>query len=336
MPTARTWPLLLLLLALPLLAAQRTYPLRYRFVAAQTLSYETRTSVSGRITMKGQGTEQRALPVALELTDRLHLRISQVKEDGSAWLTAQLQQLQMSSSGVGGGLVFEVAAEADGVRVRSGNRNWLVSREAPGEVAPIVAGFSTTDAALLTEPAKLLVAPSGRLLEKQGKLWHERLAGVAVMGPLAPLLQPFGTGLPELPGQALATGQSWEQEREMPLPGGERTYPVTVISELGPSETIGPYQTVGIDFEGSARLADQPLAFEPAPGVVIPMTLKTLNHDLRGRTALDAERGRLVEQHLVSQVQVTSDGQLVGPFTIEADITTESTMLLLAAEEPAP
>ena len=184
----------------------------------------------------------------------------------------------------------------------------------------------------MTLPVKLLVTPAGHVLKQQGQTWSARLAGVAVLGTLTPLLQPFGSGLPELPGKPLPTGQEWVQDRAAPLPGSTETYPLRVTFTVGGRETIGPYDTVRIEFDCRTNLADRAFRFDGLPGVTLPLTVESLSHQFHGRSALDAERGRLVEQHLVSQFVSTSVGQTDRAFTLNSEVKIESTMLLLAVE----
>ncbi|MCC7495632.1 MAG: hypothetical protein IT204_24995 [Fimbriimonadaceae bacterium] len=331
----RCW--LLLLVGSAVGGAEQDWPVRYRWTAGEALTYETRTTISGRLTLKTGTAAPRVLPVGLEVTERVGWLVAATRDDGGAVLQVALTALTVATTGVGGGQQFRLALTPQTARVQQGERVWELARPAAGQALPtepLFGEFRPADALALGQPLKLTVSQGGQVLSREGKGWRERLAGVPVVGPYAPLLQPFGEVLPELPGKPLPAGQEWAQDRQVPLPGSAETYPLVLHFLLGGAETIGPYDTVRIEFEADARTGDRPLQFALAPGAPVALNLSSLTHEVRGRLSLDPQRGRLVEQTFRALVRSTAEST---ELQVEADLDLRATMLLLSAEsDPAP
>jgi hypothetical protein len=167
--------------------------------------------------------------------------------------------------------VFEVSETGDGVRIRRGERTWTVPHPGPGTPLgeTIVEGFTTTDAAHLTDPVSLLLSGGGQLLQQQGQRWPDRLAKAAVVGSFAPLLQPFGEASPSSPGRPLPTDRSGRRIRVATPPALVMQYPSRVHYLVGGAEASG-VPDGPIEFEGRRRTRRRTVLFPLTPDQTVP------------------------------------------------------------------
>lgn len=325
----------LVTLALSVAAQAKDYDLRYRFTAGESWTYETRATVEGQVSVNAAQREPQALPLAVESIERMQYTVSLVKDDGSAWLLGELKSLQFSTTGFGDGVIFEVRDTGDGAEVRSNQKTWTIDREDPDPqvgATQIGPGLTVGQAAALLEPVKLYLSPGGAVLEQEGKNWHQRLDGIPLLNTMIPLLSPFGEHLPELPAKPLANGTEWRQERTVALPGSDEEYGLEVVSTVLEPRPVGPYETIVVGFQARNHEAGRTFQFSPGPGLAVPMTLESLDHVLSGELLFDDGAGRLVEQRMVSEVEVEAAGQLVEPLLLHATLTVNSTKLLTDVE----
>ncbi len=309
--------------------AQRNYPFLYAFRAGETLVYETRSQSTNRVEVTADGQARRRLEATVEVLERNALRISVVREDGSAWLAWGLKQLNLRL-GSPPQPALEVTAAANGARVVVGDRAWAVP--GPGSNDEVLPGLSASAAAGLLAPVRLLLGHDGQVQARDGQYWSERLALVPALAAWATWLQPGGAGLPELPGRALAIGDEWKQERLVPLPLSHERYPVELVHALAGTEVVGPHPTVRVDIEASTSLDPRPIVFEPQPGQAVRLRLESLRHDLSGRLQFDCEHGRLVEHKLAWRVSATGRGDQPAGLAISSLAQVQCATVLMSSD----
>ncbi len=193
-------------------------------------------------------------------------------------------------------------------------------------------GFTTLDAAQLFVPVKLLIAPTGEILEQAGRGWQEQLAKSNPMGAWLPILRPVGDGLPELPGREVAVGQSWHQERQLSMPMADQKYPIQIEFTLAaptPETSGAPFA-----YAGALEMADVALTVEPVPGLAVPLKLTSLQNTLQGTGLFDPQTGTLTALELRSTIESHGRGELQTGFSLDSNLTVTS-QRRLAPESPA-
>ena len=313
-----------------------TFALRYRFEAGATLTYETRTSAVGRIAVReGREEKQPPLPIGLDAMDRTTYTVKSVAADGTAVIEARLVALTLTSTIPGQGSL-EVNRRKDDVVVRA-NGQELPHLPLPSAGKPtppdVITAFGGWDPLKLLAPTQLGVTPAGLVTVQAGTSWVKTLVQMPTFGQLAPYFQPFGPAFLELPGRALELGKEWDQTRQLPLPGlpapgGEASYPLDVLFCIDAKQTMGKQETAKIGFEGAATVQDKPIRLLVG-GSAMALTLETLTHHLRGTVNFDAEKGRLFEQHLRSELTSVCLGGPNHEFTIDFAVTVEAGMVLV-------
>jgi len=320
------------LLAGTSLAAPPTYPLRYRFAAGEVLTYETKTSALGKLAVRVNGEDRHApLPVGLDISDRTRYEVKSVAADGLATVEVRLMFLSGGSS-IPGQFLLVLERLPDGVLVKRGEAQWKLppveaGKPTPGEVTEAFGGW---DPVGLLQPQTVTMTPAGLVAPKAGAPWVAHLAKLPSFGQLAAYFQPFGQPLPELPGRGLELGQEWEQPRAVPLPGvGAATYRLDVLFALANRQTVGPFETVKISFDGATTLQDQPIKLNVPGSGPLDMKVQTLTHRLTGAFNLAPEEGRLVDHSLRSEVSCQSRGGANDSIFIDSGIVVEAAMNLI-------
>jgi len=310
-------------------AAPPTFALRYRFSAGQTLIYATHTSAVGQVTEHSAKTGgPGSLPLGLDISDRTRYEVKSVAADGTATIEARLLQLSLSST-IPGQLALLVDRRADQTEVHCAGKQWTIANNQVGKpVAEIVAAAGGWDPLTLLAPTVMTVATSGQTTRVSGLPWVQRLGQWKPCVGLAPFFQPFGPGFLELPDRSLELGAEWDQTRQLPLPGSTSSYPLQVVFGVEGKQTLGKDETAKIGFEGAATLQDKTIRVEVETGSV-PVVLETLTHHLRGGLNFNCEAGRLVEQHLKSELSTVGVGGPNHETTIESSVTVEATMSLM-------
>ena len=328
-----TWLWTCCLAALTAAAAPTTYPLRYRFSAGDVLTYETKTSALGKLAVQVNGENRHApLPVGLDICDRTRYEVKSMADDGTATVEIRLMFLSGGSS-IPGQFLLELERLADGVSIRRGDAQWKlpppeVGKPSPGEVSEAFGGW---DPMGLLAPCQVTITPAGLVKPKSGAPWVKHLATLPSFGQLAAYFQPFGQALPELPGRSLELGQEWEQPRAVPLPGdAAKTYSLDVLFALANRQTMGPFETVKISFDGATTVQDEPIRLTVPGSGPLDMKIQTLTHRLTGAYNLAPEQGRLVDHSLRSEVNCQSRGGPNNSIFIDSGIVVEAAMNLLA------
>ena len=305
--------------------AEPGYSFQYTFHTGDQLTYETRSTSHSRVEAAAQGQAAQRFEARLEVRERTLLRVSVVREDGSAWLAWMLRQLSLQW-GPAGTPAVEVSAGEAATTVRCGPRTWTVPGEEQAEVAP---GLTAGSAAGLLAPVKLLVARTGRTLARDGRFWSEQLAALPAMAAYGPLLAPAGSGLPELPGRTLGLGDQWRQERTVALPFSRRTYPLELVYAVAAGDVVGPFRTVRVDVTCGAQPGPQRVECELRPGWTVPLELDKLQWELGGRLQLDPAAGRLVEQRLDWRTDAAGHADQPAGLTLSSRVEVSSVTTLL-------
>ncbi len=279
--------------------------------------------------------EAQQLPLRMTVDDTVRYRVSRVKPDGSAWVAVELAELKIHGRMFDLEMNLEMADIGEMIMVNLGPKNWLVERPGDGPAPPpeeIGMGFTTLDAAQLFVPVKLLIAPTGEILEQAGRGWQEQLAKSNPMGAWLPILRPFGDGLPELPGREVAVGQSWHQERQLSMPMADQKYPIQIEFTLAaptPETSGAPFA-----YAGALEMADVALTVEPVPGLAVPLKLTSLQNTLQGTGLFDPQTGTLTALELRSTIESHGRGELQTGFSLDSNLTVTS-QRRLAPESPA-
>ena len=309
--------------------------LRYRFTPDQELVYQTSTELLGTVTFTPDQGQAQQLPLKMTVDDTVHYRVSVVKPDGAAWVAVELTALTVKGKMFDTEMNLEMADIGELIMINLGPRNWMVERPGDGptpQPEEIGLGFTTADAAAMFGPMKMLLAPTGEILEKEGRSWQDQLARANPIGAWLPILRPFGDGLPQVPGRAVDPGQTWHQERELSLPMAEKTFPMQLDFQLAEPqpEQVG----VPVSYAGSLQMADIAMQIEPMPGLQIPLKLGKLDHLLSGTAFYDVEAGALTRQELTSKVTSSGRGEMQPGFTLDSNIEIRSTRQLSDSQAP--
>ncbi|MBI5835051.1 MAG: hypothetical protein HZB16_22330 [Armatimonadetes bacterium] len=314
-------------------AAPTTYPLRYRFAAGDVLTYETKTSALGKLAVQVNGENRHApLPVGLDICDRTRYEVKAMADDGVATVEIRLMFLSGGSS-IPGQFLLELERLPDGVLIKRGDAQWKLPPPEAGKPTPadLLEAFGGWDPMGLLQPCQVTITPAGLTTAKTGAPWVKHLATLPSFGQLAAYFQPFGQPLPELPGRSLELGQEWEQPRAVPLPGvGAKTYRLDVLFALANRQTVGPFETVKISFDGATTLQDEPIRLTVPGSGPLDLKVQSLTHRLTGAYNLAPEQGRLVDHSLRSEANCQSRGGPADSIFIDSNIVVEAAMNLLA------
>lgn len=306
--------------------------LRYKFEPDLALNYVTSTSLEGNVTFTPDQRPAQQLPLTMTVEDTVRYRVSVVKPDGAAWVAVELADLKVKGKMFDAELNLEMTDIGEMIMVSLGPKSWIVERPGDGPAPPpeeIGMGFTTVDAARLFVPMKVLIAPTGEVLEQEGKSWQEQLAKANPIGAWLPILRPFGDGLPELPGRAVSIGQSWQQERQLSLPMADQKLPVQLNFELAapqPEQAGTPFK-----YAGKLELADLEVTIEPFPGLAVPLKLATLVNALDGTGSFDPETGQLTAQDLHSTITSQGRGNIQQEFSLDSSLNVSSKRRLAPA-----
>lgn len=306
--------------------------LRYRFEPDQALNYVTNTTLEGSVTFTPDQRPAQQLPLTMTVADTVRYRVSVVKPDGSAWVAVELAELKIRGKMFDADMNLEMTDIGEMIMINLGPKSWVVERPGDGP-APlneeIGLGFTTLDAAQLFVPVKMLLAPTGEVLEQDGLSWQEQLAKANPIGAWMPILRPFGDALPELPGRDVTAGQTWHQERQMALPMADQKFPILIDFGLAAAQP----EAVGVPFEYTGRLdmADVAMTIEPMPGMAIPLKLQELQNRLQGTGSFDPTAGTLLAQELKSTIISKGRGEMEPGFSLDSNLMVTSQRKLDAA-----
>lgn len=280
--------------------------LRWRFALGQQFIYETHTTVDGALTISSaaDADDAREVPLRLEAVDRTRYEVKTLTGAGLATLEARLLSLTVTTH-LPGSQPLTIERRDDALLIRVGEREWLLPpfEQDPRTPAEVLDACHGWDPQGLLAPSVAAVTPSGVWTQRSGQPWSDHLARLGWVGQLAAYCQPFGRAWPELPSQAVAAGDEWEQVRAPRLPGdAAETYPLPVVYSLGADQQVDGRTLRPVSFEGAALVQDRAARLSVPFGLALELTIGALSHRLSGQILLDATGGRWVSQELRAQV----------------------------------
>lgn len=291
--------------------AQEGVVFRYRFEPGTIWLYKLSAEMEGNLQMPNPQAPATpvTLPMQMQLNAEVRQRVAETKaETGQARVAVQMPSMQMSMKMMG--VLTEVLMGKEGVQIRVNGQPQPAPPNLPKEMP------------LLQKPLHLEVLPTGKVVEMERFPLPAGLLGPGALPALENLqaFQPQQWFI-EFPERALRVGDTWEQEREIPMLPGAPPLRFKVQYKFDGWENVhntqcarvlvtGSVEAKDLKFQAQGPLAVRWAAYQPeappppAPQPPLLPTIRSLRQTFEGPLFFNLEAGRLEQMKMSLKVDM--------------------------------